>query len=136
MTHCRWRWETSKGNLPLAMGLGLVLVREFVLAINAAAWGTRRLVRTAGGLTCTPRPAIFLLCSTTLRWMPANPDSPPSEPDDQARPPTLIVGPNGSGKDQPAAACMGLARPSAGCITWGGPRRRRPVRRAIVFQRR
>jgi tungstate transport system permease protein len=32
--------ETSKGNLPLAMGLGLVLI-AIVLAINAAAWGTR-----------------------------------------------------------------------------------------------
>jgi tungstate transport system permease protein len=32
--------ETSKGNLPLAMGLGLILV-SIVLAINAAAWGTR-----------------------------------------------------------------------------------------------
>jgi tungstate transport system permease protein len=32
--------ETSKGNLPLAMGLGLVLV-AIVLSINAAAWGTR-----------------------------------------------------------------------------------------------
>jgi tungstate transport system permease protein len=32
--------ETSKGNLPLAMGLGLVLV-AIVLAINAAAWGSR-----------------------------------------------------------------------------------------------
>jgi len=32
--------ETSKGNLPLAMGLGLVLL-AIVLAINAAAWGTR-----------------------------------------------------------------------------------------------
>jgi tungstate transport system permease protein len=32
--------ETSKGDLPLAMGLGLVLV-TIVLAINTAAWGTR-----------------------------------------------------------------------------------------------
>ena len=32
--------ETSKGNLPLAIGLGLILV-VMVLAINAAAWGTR-----------------------------------------------------------------------------------------------
>src|SRR6202171_1423163 len=32
--------EPSKGNLPLAMGLGLILV-AIVLAINAAAWGTR-----------------------------------------------------------------------------------------------
>jgi len=32
--------ETSKGNLPLAMGLGLILV-AIVVAINAAVWGTR-----------------------------------------------------------------------------------------------
>src|SRR3990170_9087705 len=32
--------ETSKGDLPLAIGLGMVLV-AIVLAINAAAWGTR-----------------------------------------------------------------------------------------------
>jgi tungstate transport system permease protein len=32
--------ETSKGNLPLAMGLGLILV-AIVVAINAAAWATR-----------------------------------------------------------------------------------------------
>ncbi|WP_159585564.1 ABC transporter permease [Chelativorans xinjiangense] len=32
--------ETSKGNLPLAMGLGLVLI-SLILVINAAAWGVR-----------------------------------------------------------------------------------------------
>jgi len=32
--------ETSKGNLPLAMGLGVILV-AIVIAINAALWGTR-----------------------------------------------------------------------------------------------
>ena len=32
--------ETSKGNLPLAMGLGLILIC-LILAINAAAWGVR-----------------------------------------------------------------------------------------------
>ena len=32
--------ETSKGDLPLAMGLGLILV-AIVVAINAAVWGTR-----------------------------------------------------------------------------------------------
>lgn len=32
--------ETSKGNLPLALGLGTILV-VIVLAINAAAWGAR-----------------------------------------------------------------------------------------------
>jgi tungstate transport system permease protein len=33
--------ETSKGDLPLAIGLGMVLIAIVVL-INAAAWGTRR----------------------------------------------------------------------------------------------
>jgi tungstate transport system permease protein len=32
--------ETSKGDLPLAMGLGTILV-AIVIAINAAVWGTR-----------------------------------------------------------------------------------------------
>jgi tungstate transport system permease protein len=32
--------ETSKGNLPLAMGLGLILIC-LILAINAAAWGVK-----------------------------------------------------------------------------------------------
>ncbi len=32
--------ETSKGNLPLAMGLGLILI-TIVIAINAAVWGPR-----------------------------------------------------------------------------------------------
>jgi tungstate transport system permease protein len=33
--------ETSKGDLPLAMGLGLVLI-SIVVIVNAAAWGVRR----------------------------------------------------------------------------------------------
>jgi tungstate transport system permease protein len=33
--------ETSKGDLPLAIGLGLVLI-TLIIAVNAAAWGMRR----------------------------------------------------------------------------------------------
>jgi tungstate transport system permease protein len=33
--------ETSKGDLPLAMGLGMVLI-VLILVVNAAAWGVRR----------------------------------------------------------------------------------------------
>ena len=33
--------ETSKGDLPFAIGLGMVLI-AIVIAINALAWGTRR----------------------------------------------------------------------------------------------
>src|SRR5262249_29196517 len=33
--------ETSKGDLPLALGLGMVLI-AIVVIVNAAAWGVRR----------------------------------------------------------------------------------------------
>jgi tungstate transport system permease protein len=33
--------ETSKGDLPLAIGLGLVLI-AIVVVVNATAWGLRR----------------------------------------------------------------------------------------------
>jgi len=40
--------ETSKGDLPLAIGLGLVLI-FIVIAINAAAWGLRRAAERFAG---------------------------------------------------------------------------------------
>jgi tungstate transport system ATP-binding protein len=49
--------------------------------------------------------------------------------------PTLIVGPNGAGKTSLLRLCMGLAAPSRGRISWGGRSERRPLRRAILFQR-
>jgi tungstate transport system ATP-binding protein len=49
--------------------------------------------------------------------------------------PTLIIGPNGSGKTTLLRLCMGLARPSAGRVSWGGRADSPPGRRAILFQR-
>ena len=49
--------------------------------------------------------------------------------------PTLVVGPNGAGKSTLLRVCMGLTRPSAGRITWGGRPDARPTRRAFLFQR-
>jgi tungstate transport system ATP-binding protein len=49
--------------------------------------------------------------------------------------PTLIIGPNGSGKTSLLRLCMGLASPSSGSMTWGGRADGGPMRRAIVFQR-
>lgn len=40
--------ETSKGDLPLAMGLGMVLI-ALILAVNAAAWGVRRVGELRAG---------------------------------------------------------------------------------------
>ena len=34
--------------------------------------------------------------------------------------PTLILGPNGSGKTSLLRLCMGLASPSRGAVSWGG----------------
>jgi tungstate transport system ATP-binding protein len=49
--------------------------------------------------------------------------------------PTLIVGPNGSGKTSLLRLCMGLATPSDGRITWGGRDALGPGRVAMLFQR-
>ena len=49
--------------------------------------------------------------------------------------PTVLIGPNGSGKTTLLRVAMGLIRPSAGAITWGGRADVPPARRALVFQR-
>jgi tungstate transport system ATP-binding protein len=49
--------------------------------------------------------------------------------------PTVLIGPNGSGKTTFLGAAMGLIPPSRGRITWGGRERVAPTRRSIVFQR-
>ena len=40
--------ETSKGDLSLAMGLGIVLI-ALIVVVNAAAWGIRRAGETRAG---------------------------------------------------------------------------------------
>jgi len=49
--------------------------------------------------------------------------------------PTVLIGPNGSGKTSLLRAAMGLLSPNEGCITWGGAGSVPPIRRALVFQR-
>ncbi|WP_159585762.1 energy-coupling factor ABC transporter ATP-binding protein [Chelativorans xinjiangense] len=48
--------------------------------------------------------------------------------------PTLVVGPNGSGKTSLLRLCMGLDAPSEGTVSWGGRTQSRQTRRAILFQ--
>ena len=50
-------------------------------------------------------------------------------------PPTVLIGPNGSGKTTFLRAAMGLIPPARGSITWGGRDASPPTRRAILFQR-
>jgi tungstate transport system ATP-binding protein len=49
--------------------------------------------------------------------------------------PTILIGPNGSGKTTFLRAAFGLIPLSSGVITWGGHRDSRLNHRAIVFQR-
>src|ERR1700730_2332858 len=127
--------ETSKGDLPLAIGLGLVLIAD-VAVVNAAAWGLRRAGErfagcpmrapitdlpivledvsfSAGGVTILEHISLALAAGS----------------------PTVLIGPNGAGKTPLLRLIMGLIPPTRGRVSWGGREQAASTHRAIVFQR-
>ncbi len=53
----------------------------------------------------------------------------------EAGAPSVIIGPNASGKTTLLRTLMGLLQPNSGSISWGGHALVPPTRRAMVFQR-
>src|SRR5262249_34047224 len=127
--------ETSKGDLPLAIGLGLVLI-ALVVVVNAAAWGLRRAGgRFSGGTLRAPLTHLPLLLEdgsfsaggvTILERISLAL---------VAGSPTVLIGPNGAGKTTLLRLIMGLILPTRGRVTWGGREQAASTHRAIVFQR-
>ena len=112
--------ETSKGDLPLAIGLGIVLI-SIVVVDQRARLGRASRRRNLRGMTMRPPafdlPIMFvdvgivaggvtILDRITLTL--------------SSGAPTVLIGPNGSGKTTLLRAAMGLLPVSRGFITWGG----------------
>src|SRR5262249_4942868 len=126
--------ETSKGDLPLAIGLGLVLI-ALVVVVNAAAWGLRRAgARVAGGplrAPVTDLPSVledvnFSAGGVTIPERISLALG--------AGSPTVLIGPNGAGKTTLLRLIMGLIPPTRGRVSWGGREQAASTHRAIVFQ--
>ena len=123
--------ETSKGDLPLALGLGIILVTVVLRHQRGGANHQGRgcaPLRIDGRAALDPRGRIFR----------------GRRPHDHRRvfvrvragPRTVILGPNGAGKSVLMRLCHGLLTPTSGRIVWRGtPRRAQPRAQAMVFQR-
>ena len=132
--------ETSKGDLPLALGLGFILLL-IIFLLNAGAYVVKE--TAAAALRLRPEMKMHTLLSLLplrlsnvvftvgLRRII---DGISLQLDAGLR--TVIIGPNGAGKSVLLRLCHGLLQPTSGSIDWNAPEiAGRPRRQAMVFQR-
>ena len=97
--------ETSKGDLPLAIGLGIVLI-AIVIAVNALAWIARRAGERLAGMTMrapasSELPIVF--DGVTRDGRRTSRSSIVSRSRSAPGPPTVLIGPERCRQDHAAA---------------------------------
>ena len=116
--------ETSKGDLPLAIGLGIVLI-AIVIAGQRAAWGAAARRRTICGMTMrapvTDLPIVLEDVSFVARRRRRSSTGSRSRSAPGA--PTVLIGPNGAGKTTLLRARHGPGRADARARDLGRPAR-------------
>ena len=128
--------ETSKGDLPLAIGLGMVLI-AIVIVVNAARLGPAPRRRTIGGMTMRAPASDLPIVLDDVSVAVARRDHPrPALARARCRSADGADRAERRRQDHAAAARHGPDRADARARHLGRPRDRvRPTRRAIVFQR-
>ena len=123
--------ETSKGDLPLAIGLGMVLI---AIVDRRQCAGLGGCAAPASGWRddhARARRPICRSCSTASRVAARRRDDPrPHLAHARAGAPTVLIGPNGAGQDHAAADRHGADRADARARHLGRPRARRRRRGA------
>ena len=116
--------ETSKGDLPLALGLGVVLHRAGARAQRRARSSSRK--RRERALRLMAGSILPLVAART--WLSRARGQPHHRAASRSRidagPSTIILGANGAGKSVLMRLMHGLLAPTSGSVRWHGRMRR------------